>query len=159
MAQDICILLLLTEHIDILALLYLVCDIKKRRLLRLFLALVLLLFCCLSLFCLLCSCFLRLLVLSDTVSQRQILAIDILKQNVVHHLIGELGILDAAVFDERADIVPVFLIVLTVCLAHTAQLVGNLLADIIGDLLDKAIVLQCASGYVQRQIRTVDHTL
>ena len=44
-------------------------------------------------------------------------------------------------------------------LAHAGQLVRYLLGNIIGNLLYKAIVLQRASGYVQRQIRTVNDAL
>lgn len=53
------------------------------------------------------------------------------------------------------DIIPVFLVILTVGFAHAGELVSEFLGDVLGDS-DKSIVLQCASGYVQRQIRAVD---
>ena len=36
----------------------------------------------------------------------------ILEQNIVHHLFGEFLVLDASVFDEWVDIIPVFLVIL-----------------------------------------------
>ena len=60
---------------------------------------------------------------------------------------------------DRADIIPVFFIVFSVCLAHAGQFISHLLADIIRDFLYKSVILQRTSGYVQRQIRAVDDTL
>ena len=68
-------------------------------------------------------------------------------------------VLDAAEFDERADVIPIFLIGLAVGLAHTGQFVGNLLCDIVRNLPDKTVVLQRTSRYIQRKIRAVDHAL
>src|SRR5699024_10360496 len=57
------------------------------------------------------------------------------------------------------DIIPVFFISFTVSLAHYCQLVRYLLGNILRYLLYKSIILQRASGHVQRQIRTVDDAL
>ena len=54
------------------------------------------------------------------------------------------------------DVVPVFLIVLTVCLEHTGQLVCYLLGNVVCYFIYKSVVLQRASGNIQRQVRTVD---
>ena len=88
-----------------------------------------------------------------------ILAVQILEQDVVRHPLAELLILEAAVLDERADIVPVFVIIVLVGFAHAGELVRNLLRDVVRDLLRKAVVLQCGSRYVQRQVRAVQHAL
>ena len=85
--------------------------------------------------------------------------VQILVDHGVLHLLAELLILEASELDERADIVPVFLVVLTVCLEHSGQLVSDLLGNIVRHFIYKTIVLQRASGYVQRQIRTVNDTL
>ena len=91
--------------------------------------------------------------------QRHVLSFQILEQDVIRHLLTELIILQAAELDERADIVPIFLVLFLFGLAHARQLIRNLLADVVGNLLHKAVVLQCASGHVERQIRAVDHAL
>ena len=72
--------------------------------------------------------------------------------------LSKLAVFDTAEFDKRADIIPVFLIRFAVGLAHTGQLVSNLLGNVFGNLLNKPIILKCASGNIQRQIRTIDHT-
>ena len=84
--------------------------------------------------------------------------IQILVDHGVFHLLAELLVLQAAELDERADIIPVFLIVLSVCLEHSDQFVCNLLGNVICNFIYKAVILQRASRYVKRQIRTVDHT-
>ena len=71
--------------------------------------------------------------------------VQILVDHGVLHLLTELLILEASELDERADIVPVFLVVLTVCLEHSGQLVSHLLGNIIRHFVHKAIVLQRAS--------------
>ena len=175
--QQIRVQLLLPEHIDILALLYLVGDIVKNGFLRLFgflripvglniirrlfcLACVACIFGCVIVSCRLavCSRLVLLLILLNTVFQRQILVVNIFEQYIIHHLVGEFAVFDAAEFDKGTDIIPIFLIRFTVRLAHAAQLVRHLLADVIGNLFHKAVVLQRASGNVQRQVWTVDHT-
>jgi len=85
--------------------------------------------------------------------------IQVLKEDGVLHLVAEFLVLQASELDERADAVPVFLIVFSLGLAHTGQLVCHLLGNIIRDLINKSVILQCASGHVQRQIRAVDHAL
>ena len=91
--------------------------------------------------------------------QRQELAVQIFIEDEIHHSVGEFLVLQAAELDERADIVPVFFIVLPVGLVHAGKLVCDLLGNVSGNLLHKSVVLQRASGDIQRQIRTVDHTL
>ena len=95
----------------------------------------------------------------QTLRQALVLAFQVLEQDVIRHLLAELVIFQAAVLDERIDVIPVFLVLFTLGLAHTGQLVCHLLGDVVADLLNETIVLQCGTGYVQRQIRTVDHTL
>ena len=158
MFQDYCIHSLFFKHIDVLALLYFVRYIINCCFFRF------LLFCLFSVFFLFfwfpgfcCFCF-RFFIFFDAVFQCQIFAIQIFKQDIIIHLIREFCIFDASEFDKRADVIPVFLIIFSGCLAHTGQFVSNFLADIIRDFFDKSIVLQCASRYVQWQIRTVDHT-
>ena len=154
------ILACLTEHIDVLALLNLICYIEDGSLLRLFLLGVFFVlffgFCGFLSLCL--GILFRLLVLLDAVFQSEIFAVNVLEKNIVIHLVCKLAVLDAAIFDKWADVIPVFLIGLTVCLAHSGKLVCNLLGDVLGNLLYKSIILQGRSGYVQRQIRAVDHT-
>ena len=91
--------------------------------------------------------------------QGQIFSVQILEQDVIVHLLTELVILQAAKLDERADVVPVFVVLFLLGLTHAGELVRHLLGNIFGNLLYKAVILQSASGYVQRQIRTVDHAL
>ena len=154
-----------TEHVDILALLNLVGDVVDGRLFRLLVfvgGLILFLFSGSGVFrfglCLggisLCSFFFLHKILDG-----QVFAIEILVQDGVCHLFAKFAVLDTAKFDERADIIPVFFIILAVGLAHAGELVCDLLCDVVGDFLYKAVVLQGASGYVQRQIRAVDDTL
>ena len=95
----------------------------------------------------------------QTFRQCQILAIQILKEDVIGHLLTELVILQAAELDERTDVIPVFIVFFLLGLTHTGKLVCNLFRNIIGNLLYKTIVLQRTSGYIQRQIRTVNDTL
>lgn len=40
------------------------------------------------------------LILVDAVLKSQIFSVDVLEQNIVHHLLGEFLVLDASVFDE-----------------------------------------------------------
>ena len=151
----------LTEHVDVLALLNLVGDVVDGRLFRLLVfvgGLILFLFGgsgVLGFGGISLCCFLFLHKILDS----QVLAVEILVQDGVCHLFAEFAVLDAAEFDERADIIPVFFIILAVGLAHAGELVCDLLCDVVGDLLYKAVVLQSASGYVQRQVRAVDDTL
>ena len=94
----------------------------------------------------------------DVIRESEVFAVQIFHQGVIQDFFAEFRLFDAAVFDEGADIVPVFLVVLTVGLAHTGELVCHFLGDIIGNLLHETVVLQSASGNVQRQIRAVDDT-
>ena len=160
MFQDDSIHALAAEHVDVLALLNFVGDVVNCRFFRLFLLVsVFRIFCILSSFSLLLGVLCRnffFLILVDAVLKSQIFSVDVLEQNIVHHLLGEFLVLDASVFDEWVDIIPVFLVILTVGFAHAGELVSEFLGDVLGDLFDKSVVLQCASGYVQRQIRAVD---
>ena len=176
MLQDHRVLALRLEHVDVLALLDLVGHIEDGDffLFLLFFGLFffLLLFAalCSSLFlilffgllfflCLLCRLLLFRHILVDAVLQRQEFAVDVLIQDVIHHPVGELFILQASEFDKRADIIPVFLVILAVGLKHAGELVRHLLGDVVGNFLDKSVVLQRASGNIQRKIRTVDDAL
>ena len=152
--QDDSILAFLAEEIDILALLYLVGYIEDGRLFRLLL---------LGIRLLVVRVFYHVhisgFLLRNQILQSLILAVQILEQDIIAHLVAEFLILQAAEFDKRADVVPVLLIGFPIGLAHTGELICYLLGDVIGNLLYKAVVLQGASGYVQRQIRAVDDAL
>ena len=139
----------LTEHIDVLALLYLICYVID----HCFLRFLILGFLGSFLFCLLFF-----LILLNTIFQSKIFAIQIFEKDIVVHLFAEFRIFDAAKFDKRTDIIPVFLIRFSVCLAHSSQFIRNFLGNVLGDFLYKTIVLQCGTGYIQWQIRAVDHT-
>ena len=144
---------LLLEHVDVLSLLYAVGYIVY----RLFLRLLLFLWCTLrsSILCIRSICrflnnrlalgALRLFYRCKQLRKCLVLIIDILKEDIIVHLVTELFILQAAVLDKRSDIVPVFLVGFLLCLAHADQLVCNLLGDVLLDLLDKSIVLQSRS--------------
>ena len=148
MCQNESIHSLLLKEVDILALLLDIGDIINcRRLLFLPSSI----FSCLLLGNILCVNNLRLLTVLfaldvlDILRQCDILVIQILKDNEILHLLLELLILQAAKFDKRTDIIPVFLIILTINLVHTGQLVCYLFGNIIGNLFDKAIILKCTS--------------
>ena len=125
---------LLLEHVDVLGLLDLIGHIED---------LVLMLF----------------LGSFQVLAHGEILAFQVLVDDIILHLLGELFVLDAAELDKWINVIPVFLIAFTVCLAHTGQLVCHLLGNVIGNLPDKTIILQGRSGNVQRQVRTVDNAL
>ena len=90
--------------------------------------------------------------------QRHINTVQILEKNIVRHLLTELIVFQTAKLDERTDVIPVFLILLFLGLAHAGQLIRHLFRDILADLLNETVILQRTSGYVKRQIGTVDHT-
>ena len=54
--------------------------------------------------------------------------IQVLEQNIIAHLLTEFFIFQAAEFDKRTDVIPVFLIVFFICLAHSGKLVKGKLA-------------------------------
>ena len=85
--------------------------------------------------------------------------IQILVDHGVFHLLAELLVFEASELDERADIVPVFLIILAVCLEHSNEFICYFLGNVICNFIHKTIVLQCTSGYIQRQIRAVNDSL
>ena len=125
-----CIFSCFSEHIDVLALLYRICHIENRCLFRLFL------FCILLILSIFFLCIVRLsciffLILLDTVFQCQIFIVNIFKQNVVMQFFRELAVFNASKFNEWTDIIPVFLIRLTICLAHSCQFIRNFLGDIL----------------------------
>ena len=151
--QDNSIHTLLTEQVDILALLDLIGHIVDDSL-----RLLLILFFLSRISSFLCFFFLSRFYGCDVIWKSEVLAVQILQKGVIQDLLTEFLLFDAAVFDERADVIPVFLIVFTVGLAHAGELVCNLFGNIIGNLLNKTIVLECTSGNIQRQIRAVDHT-
>ena len=150
--QDDRILSLGFEHINVLALLHFIGHVIDAGLLFFFIGILS------ALRSLCCVCILA-FTLFDHILQSQILVIQILVDHGVFHLLAELLVFEASELDERADIVPVFLIILAVCLEHADQFVRHFLGNIIRHLVDKAVVLQRASGYIQRQVRTVDDAL
>ena len=85
--------------------------------------------------------------------------LQILVDHGIFHLLTELLVLQAAELDERTDVVPVFLIILAVCPEHADQFVSHFLGNVICHFIDKPVVLQRTSGYIQRQVRTVDDAL
>ena len=140
MVQDHRILPLVFKHVNVLTLLLLVRYIIDGGLglFLLLLALLWLLFFLLGVDELTAVCL-------HALFQRHVFVIQVLEEDVVHHLVAEFLVLQAAELDERADVIPVFLVVLLVGLAHAAQLVGNLLGNVVCDLIYKSIVLQRAS--------------
>ena len=140
------VLALFLKHLDVLALLLFVGNIVDglaRRLLTVFIIAVL--FRCRILLIInnfgfdFFSVFIRCTALGLSVyrlnlkalGKGNILALKVLEEDVIRHLLAELVILQAAELDERTDIVPVLLVLFLLGLAHSGQLVCNLLADII----------------------------
>ena len=171
--QDDRILSLCLEHIDILALLYLIGYIENPCLLRLFFSICIRGFCLFWLcFCLSISCFWLFILCSlffcsffhlslafgffDDIFQCQILMLKILIKHGIFHLLTEFFIFQASKLDERTDIVPVFFIILTVCLKHAIEFICYFLRNIIRNFIYESIILQCTSWYIQRQIRAIN---
>ena len=145
MFHDHSIFACFTEHIDILALLDLICHIKDRCLFRLFLIIrsfFFLLFCFFCIFSLLFN-ILIFFIFFNAVLQCKIFSVNILEQNVIMHFICKFIILNAAKFNKWTNIVPVFLIGFSVCLTHTSQFVCNLFGNIFRNFLYKSIILKC----------------
>ena len=90
--------------------------------------------------------------------QRQIFILQVFIKDIGLHLFFELFILHHTVFNKRIDVIPVFFVIFTVGFTHTGKLVRHFLRNIIRNLLDKTVILQSGTGYVQRKVRTVDHT-
>ena len=156
MLQQYSIFTRFTEHINVLALLYLIGHIIDHRFFRfLILGSFRSFLLCLLLFS--CFCFFFFIFL-NAVFQGKIFAIQILKEDIIVHLLTKFRILDASKFDKRADIIPVLLIRLSVCLAHSGELICYFLGDVFRNLFHKTIILQCRTGNIQRKIRAVDHT-
>ena len=82
------------KHIDVLALLNLVCDIKY-------------------------SVFMFFFIFFKAFRKSEIFAFQILEQNIVRHFFTEFLIFKAAEFDERTDIIPVFFISFLICFTHS----------------------------------------
>ena len=61
-----------------------------------------------------------LLVLLKALRKCEILAVKVLKENIILHFLEELVVLDAAVLDERIYVIPVLLVALLLGLAHSA---------------------------------------
>ena len=57
----------------------------------------------------------------------EVLALKVLKEDVVCHLLAELVVAQTAILDEWADVIPVLVIVLFISLAKTCKLLSNLL--------------------------------
>ena len=91
--------------------------------------------------------------------QCKVPAVQVLEEDVIIHLLTELVILQAAEFDEGADVIPVFVVFLLLGLAHARELVCHLLGDILGYLLHKPVVLQGTPGHIKGQVRAVNDTL
>ena len=91
--------------------------------------------------------------------QREIFPVDVLEEHVVLDMLVKFFVLQAAILQERIDVIPVFFKILALCLAHADKLVRDFLGDIVGHLLDEPVILKCRTGYVQREIRAVHNTL
>ena len=157
MSQYYRILSLTLEQVDVLALLHFIGNIVDRRLNLFYFVLI----AAISILFFLLVIWLNYLsaVFFYTIFQRQIFVINILKEDCILHLIAEFLVFEASEFDKRADAVPVFLIIFSLCLTHSGQLIRHFLGDIVRYLIDKSVILQCASGYVQRKVRAVDDSL
>ena len=81
------------------------------------------------------------------------------QKNIIIHFLAVLVIFQAAELDKGTNIIPIFLVFFFFCPAHTGQLISHFLGNVLGNLLYKTVILQRTSGHIQRQIRTVDHTL
>src|SRR5699024_11518631 len=69
-----------------------------------------------------------LLIFLQAVLKGQILALQVLKEDIIPHLLRKLLVLDVAELDEGSNVIPVFLIVLTLGLAHSGKLVRHRLS-------------------------------
>ena len=90
------------------------------------------------------------------VGQHLELTVDGLEQGDVLDLVVEFFFAHHAVFDEDADVLPVFLVIGPLVLEQLGQLVGDLADDVAGQLADIGVVLQEAAGDVERQVGAVD---
>ena len=77
----------------------------------------------------------------------------------VFDLFIELLVLQASELDESRQIRPAGFIALPVVLIQFDQFVRNFFGDVFCDLLHLLIVLQEGAGYVERDIRAIDHTV
>ena len=91
--------------------------------------------------------------------QREILPVNVLEEHVVLDMLIKLLVLQAAILQERIDVIPIFLKILALCLAHADKLVRDFLGDIVGHLLDEPVILKRGTGYVQREVRAVHNAL
>ena len=80
--------------------------------------------------------------------KRDVLALEVLIDDEVLHLVAELHVLQAAELDERTDVIPTLFVGLALGLVHAGQFVGNLLCDVIADLLNETVVLQGAARHI-----------
>ena len=150
MCQNDRILSLGLEHVDVLALLYFICYIEDSCLLFFLRICVLRLFCvcfcffCLSFLCLGCVSFFA-FGFFDDIFESHVFMIKILVKHRILHLLTEFLIFQATELDKWTDVIPIFLIVLTVCLEHSIQLVSNLLGNVISNFIYKSVVLQCTT--------------
>ena len=139
------ILSLSLEHVNILTLLYFICYIEDSCLLFFLRICILRIFCfCLNFFCL-CGLSVFAFRFLDDIFESHIFVIKILVKHRILHLLTEFLILQAAELNEWADVIPIFLIILTVCLEHSVQLVSNLLGNIISNFIHESVILQCTT--------------
>ena len=150
MRQDKRVHLLLAEQIDVLALLLDIRHIIDRRFRRL------LWFFSFGFFARLYHFRFRHTHILEIFLHRHKFVVQIFEQDKVFHLFLEFLIFQASIFDKRTDVIPVFLIILSVGLTHAAQFVGYFFRDVFRNLCHETVVLKGASGNIQRKVRTVD---
>ena len=112
------------------------------------------------------------------VVQLEVLSFSVFQQSELHSALAEFLLGQHTVLDENLDVVPLLLklrveslrLVSSVSLAfrfplfafrfrHLLQLVGHLLADVLGNFLHIAVALQVAAAHVQRDVRAVEHAV
>ena len=87
------------------------------------------------------------------------LAVDVAKQGEGLGLVVEIGLAQDAIVDEKLEVVPLPLKVLTVFAEDGLQAVGHLLRDILRNLLHIAVALEIGTADVEGNVRTIDDTV
>ena len=91
--------------------------------------------------------------------QGKIFPIGIFEQ---HDRIGPFGkflICQHAVLDKYLQVIPFFLVLFPVVFEDIGQAVGHFLRNVVGNLLHIPVTLQIGTGYIQRNIRRIDHPM
>ena len=90
---------------------------------------------------------------------RRVLAIKVLQQRKTYRFLVELLVGEHSELDEHLDVVPFLCELVFVGFVEFCQLVSHFLGDVAGDLFHVIVALQVRPADVQRDVRTVDHTV